>query len=46
MEEEYECEYCGGLNGEHHEIATDEDDGEGHIMRGAGVPVACPATKE
>lgn len=33
LECEEECEYCGGTG----EVATDEDDGEGHIMRGVGT---------
>ena len=31
--EEGECATCGGTG----EVATDEDDGEGHIMRGVGT---------
>lgn len=31
--DEGECIYCGGEG----EVATDEDDGEGHIMRGVGT---------
>lgn len=31
--EEGECAECGGTG----EVATDEDDGEGHIMRGVGT---------
>lgn len=27
------CEWCGGTG----EVATDEDDGEGHTMRGVGT---------
>jgi hypothetical protein len=27
------CEECGGTG----EVATDEDDGEGHLMRGVGT---------
>ena len=43
---EQQCEHCGGRNGEHDPIPTDEDDGEGHIMRGAGTPQPCPALAE
>lgn len=37
------CEYCGGTG----EIATDVDDGEGHIMRGVGdlKPCICQIKK-
>ena len=31
--EEGECTYCGGTG----EVATDESDGEGHIMAGVGT---------
>jgi hypothetical protein len=43
LTEHDQCEYCGGLDGKHDEIPTDEHDGEGHIMRGAGRPMPCPA---
>jgi hypothetical protein len=46
LSEHDQCEHCGGLDGEHDEIPTDEDDGEGHIMRGAGRPIPCPALTE
>lgn len=32
-EDEELCEWCEGTG----EVATDEDDGEGHIMRGVGT---------
>ena len=32
-EKEERCEYCKGTG----EVSTDEDDGEGHIMRGVGT---------
>lgn len=32
IQDEDECEECGGTG----EVATDEDDGEGHLMRGVG----------
>ena len=34
---EEECEFCGGEG----VVTTDADDGEGHIMRGAGNEVPC-----
>lgn len=34
---EEECEHCGGEG----VVRTDADDGEGHIMRGAGGEVPC-----
>jgi hypothetical protein len=46
LTEHDQCEYCGGLDGKHDPIPTDEDDGEGHIMRGAGRPMPCPALTE
>ena len=33
FEEEDKCEWCDGTG----EVATDEDDGEGHLMRGVGT---------
>jgi len=38
------CEQCGGIN-EHLEVATDESDGEGHVMRGVGS-ARCPNAPE
>ena len=37
-----ECEYCGGTG----EVATDEDDGEGHTMRGVGSQKCICQSKE
>jgi len=36
------CEYCNGTG----EIATDEDDGEGHTMRGVGTRKCICQSKE
>lgn len=39
---EGECAYCDGTG----EVATDEDDGEGHIMRGVGTQKCVCQTEE